>query len=128
MSESSSSSSSYEHRAGDIPHEWIPDEALQGIEMDRTIHADETNIDAAKRILDESLPGAVASVTHLALNSQNEKIRLDASKYIIERNMGTLNNPVSTGKGDPWTELLNNVLVDKDNTPTSSSSSSSSSK
>lgn len=101
-----------------MDHEWNPEDVLSGMLDERTtIHPDESYADTAKRMFEENVIGATASLVHLALNSQNEKIRLDASKYIIERNLGSVNNPVSSGKGDPWDALLENVIVQQDTEP-----------
>lgn len=44
----------------------------------------------AERLFKENLPGSVLQLVKLATHAQSERVRLDASKYIVERNLGRL--------------------------------------
>lgn len=67
----------------------------------------------SERILRQSLGGAILAISKLARASKNDKIKLDAAKYIIDRNLGPLAqvNPVG-GKKNPLEELLGDVVSD----------------
>lgn len=66
----------------------------------------------AERMLDENLTRAVLQLTKLALNASNERVRLDASKYIIERSLGRLQDIDHTIKQkDSIQDLLDGVVV-----------------
>jgi len=67
---------------------WIPEEALEGITMERSVRPSETEQTMAERVFLENLPVAALSIVNLAIHSPSEKIRLDAAKYVVERNLG----------------------------------------
>jgi len=67
---------------------WIPDSAIEGLAMERDAHPSESDIELTRRQFRESSPAAAASIVHLALYSAVEKVRLDASKYVVERVLG----------------------------------------
>lgn len=72
-----------------IDHEaWVPSHALESLRMERTVNPTETNEQLTQRIFKENLPTAAASIVHLAVHSSNEKIRLSAAQYVVERNLG----------------------------------------
>ena len=89
-----------------------PDEALAGLAQERQV-MDLDEVEQAEKMFKENLPLAVLAVTTLARTAVNERIRLDASKYVVERNLGGLKDVDPTrGKGDPLLDLLGEVVRD----------------
>lgn len=62
----------------------------------------------AAKLLKEALPLAVASVVHLSQFGETEKMRFDASKYLIDRNLGTptKEGDLAARELDPMEQLL----------------------
>lgn len=93
--------------------EWDPEKNFESLTHEVAIN-DGDYSKAAKRIFEESAPIAAQAITHLALYSVNEKIRLDASRYIIDRCLGRADNtPQGSGEdGDVFDKLLKDVVRD----------------
>lgn len=91
---------------------WDPDAAAASLSMESTVHAGETPEDLAERLLREGLPSAVMSVTHLAVHSTNERTRLAAAQYVIDRNLGRVTEvPIGIkGAEDPLKKLLGSFV------------------
>lgn len=80
--------SSPEDSLGDLPDTWQPSD-IEGILItERTINPQESNEEMARRLINEGVTTAVLGVLHIARHSQNERVRLDAQKYIVERALG----------------------------------------
>ncbi len=69
---------------------------------------------AAESLLEEKAIGAVQAISKLALGSSNERVRLDASKYILERVLGPLSKMVV--EFDPDSDPLTQLLLDAGHT------------
>jgi hypothetical protein len=68
--------------------------------LERAVYANETEEQMARRIFREALPMAAASIVDIASNSQNDRTKLDASKYIVERNLGKVGDDAAfVGEG-----------------------------
>lgn len=93
---------------------WIPDQAVSNMAMEKALHGNESNVQLAKRLIDECLPLAVMSVTHMAMNSPKEETRLAASKYLIDHAMGSpiKKDDVPVGSRHAWDVVHDAVLVD----------------
>lgn len=92
---------------------WVPDEAVRNLTMEKALHGNETHTQLAKRLLEEALPLATMSVTHMALNSRKEEVRLAAAKYVMEHALGSpgkSDQPISGGHA--WDSIHDAVLVD----------------
>jgi hypothetical protein len=76
---------------------WVPDEALAGLRMERQVRSDESDEEVARRIFLENLPVAALAIVHLAQHSGTERVRLDASKYVVERNLGKIGEDPDAG-------------------------------
>jgi hypothetical protein len=89
--------------------EWSVEEALASLETDRTVHGDEAETQRAERLFLEALTVSVQSVCHIAMYSPNERLRLDAAKYVIERNLGRIVDatPLAPRSKDPLQDLVN---------------------
>ena len=92
---------------------WVPDEAVRNLTMEKALHSNETHTQLAKRLLEEALPLATMSVTHMALNSRKEEVRLAAAKYVMEHALGSpgKGQDLPTGK-HAWESIHEAVLVD----------------
>jgi hypothetical protein len=95
---------------------WDPAAALSALEMETRVHGEgEKPIDQAKRLIDENLPLATASVIHLALHGQNENQRFQAARYLMDRGLGKVTDQgTSVEGGDPIERLLQDVLGNSD--------------
>ena len=89
---------------------WNPQAALNALTCERTVGVEETEEDISRRLFRENLPMATLAITHLAQHAPNERVRLDAAKYVVERNLGRIQdaNPFSTE--DPFERLLAEVV------------------
>ncbi len=85
-------------------HSWDPDEAIDTLKLERSM--DESEAATAQRIFVENLPAAAQSIAHTAIYSTNERLRLDAAKYVVERVMGRVKDVDPMGNVDPFAELL----------------------
>lgn len=96
---------------------WMPDEAVRNLTMEKALHSNETHTQLAKRLLEEALPLATMSVTHMALNSRKEEVRLAAAKYVMEHSLGapSKNTDVPNGGKHVWEGIHDAVLVERPN-------------
>lgn len=60
----------------------------------------------AERLLRENLPMATMSIVKIAQNGSTDRVRLDAAKYIVERNMGRLQDVNPNAKKQPIEAFL----------------------
>lgn len=93
---------------------WIPEEAVRNLTMERALHSHESYAATAKRLLEENLPLAVISVTHMALYDTKPEVRLAAAKYVIDQSMGSPNRKedVPASGKHAWESIHDAVLVD----------------
>jgi hypothetical protein len=63
------------------------DEALR---MERIAHEDESEEALTQRLFKENGARVAMGLVNIALKSPNERIRLDASKYVVDRVLGPL--------------------------------------
>lgn len=94
-------------RGGGPESMWDRDDAVEGLKMERTVHTDESPEEMTKRMIEEAGPLAAASIIHLALHSQNDNTRFNASKYIADKLYGDESG--KSGKS-PWEELMADVV------------------
>jgi hypothetical protein len=97
---------------------WDPLETLKALqeETEALDHGDETR--TADRLFRAGLPVAAAAVVHIAQHCPNEKTRLDAARYVVERNLGQLKDVLPQVANDPFEELLGDIVrtIDDDST------------
>ena len=95
---------------------WIPDQAVRNLTMEKALNSHETHTQLARRLIDEALPLAAMAVTHMAINSPKEEIRLAAAKYVMEHAMGApgKSHDLPSGK-HAWDAIHDAVLVDAKN-------------
>lgn len=94
------------------PDGWNPDEAMKALAEEATI-LDLTPAAQAQRLMEEALPVAVAGLVHLSQFAETEKMRFDAQKYLIDRNLGT---PTKEGDlaatvQDPLEQLVEDCII-----------------
>lgn len=95
--------------------EWVPDEAVEALTLQRALQDVEDPMKMAAQLFKEALPIAVMSMTHMAIHSPTEVIRLQASKYVIERSMGAVRNDVRMPDERPaWEQLFESIAVETD--------------
>lgn len=86
---------------------WDPEEVVRGMATEQAAFGEESNFDTAERIIQENLPFAVQSIVHLALMSDNEKMRFDASKYLVDRAIGRVDEKgLRAREDDPIAKLM----------------------
>ena len=69
---------------------WIPEDALAEIAEERSMPAvdGESLEQYSRRLMQEALPAVTKGLIFTAIHSVNERIRLDAQKYVMERVLG----------------------------------------
>jgi hypothetical protein len=96
----------------DLPATWDPESALTSLVLEDHIEDEQDERRAADRIFRESLPMSAKSITHLAAFGTTERIRLQASQYVVDRVMGKIRDATSLdGTEDPFLDLLGAVQV-----------------
>jgi hypothetical protein len=88
---------------------WVPDEALEAMTLEAALRENESSIERAKRLLQENVDVAAASTIWLARSSTNERIRLEAGKYIMERVLGRAGDAPATGSLDDLFDKLDKM-------------------
>lgn len=96
--------------------DWVPDEAVAQLTVRRALQDIEDPIKMAAEIIKESLPLATMSMAHLAIHSNTEMIRFNASKYIMDTALGNNNKGFKIEEVKPaWDSIYKTVLVEVDN-------------
>lgn len=88
--------------------DWVPDDALKNLEMESALHGKESPEELAHRLLKENAAMAVLSLVHASQHGRTERIRVDASKYIVDRTLGKIGDE-NTGN-DTLADLLGDVV------------------
>ena len=91
--------------------EWDPDRALEDLTQEIKIDGDD-NARIAKRLMHENLPIAAMAICHVAQYADNDRLRLDAAKYIVERNLGRTADVIPPDSEDPLEKLLDGVIIE----------------
>lgn len=93
---------------------WDAQVALQDVVKMRS-ELDVPSAELTRRILDEAGPASARSIVDLALWSDNERVRLQAAQYIVNRQLGVPNDVPDNMKGgaagnQPLEDLLGEVV------------------
>lgn len=104
----SSGSGSDNGSDNDMPDTWVPDDAVAALAMERTFH-NETPAVMARRLFQENAANAAAAICHIAVHGTNERIRLDAAKYVVERVLGRVGDDIF--EVNPVDELISSVTT-----------------
>lgn len=92
--------------------EWVPDEALKTMPMHKALHGEDP-IKVANELLKEALPMSIMSITHLAIHSPAEQVRLQAAKYVVDRTLGPVKDDMRVADNKPaWEKIYEGVLVE----------------
>lgn len=91
--------------------EWDPDARLESLAQELDLHDGDQKV-TAEAIFKENLALAAQSISHIALYSLNDKTRLDAAKYVVERNLGRIQDSDPSSESDVWNNLLREVVKD----------------
>lgn len=91
--------------------EPLSESDIDGLVLERELLG-ESEQSHAKRIFKEHLVPAAFSIAHIACFSTNEKLRLDAAKYVVERNLGRIQDDPPKQDDDPYEKLLNACLAE----------------
>jgi hypothetical protein len=86
--------------------QWVPDEALAFLTTEQQMNPEETPVERAKRLLTENVDTAAATMIWIMRNSQSEKNRGEASKYLMERVLGRAGDAPATGTLDEMFKKL----------------------
>jgi hypothetical protein len=95
---------------GRSDREWVPDEALAALRMERDLTANgETEEALSRRLLREAAPQAALSLIHMATHGSTERVRMDASKYVLERVLGKVGDDAYGAASSPLESFLQNM-------------------
>jgi hypothetical protein len=93
--------------------DWDPDEAIESLQMESSVSTDESPDKTATRLLNENVPYAVLAIIHLAQHSTNERIRLEAARYVTDRVLGRVQDTRPGGQKDPF-ETITGWLTEQE--------------
>jgi hypothetical protein len=88
---------------------WIPDEAIAALNMEKQMMPEKSDIERTREQFRQSAPAAAAALIHLALHSQNERIRFQSAQYVVERVLGRPGEENPHGR-TPLEALMEGVL------------------
>lgn len=88
---------------------FVTDEEIQALNAERDVFGIDEEMQAEK-ILKEHLVPAIHSIGKLSRTASSETVRLNAAKYIIDRNLGKITEP-TTEEEDNIRKILDDVVV-----------------
>lgn len=91
------------------PDDWDVEAALQDAVKNQTL-LNQSYEDQTRNVIEEAAPAAAQSICGLALYSTNERIRLDAAKYVCDRVLGRIGDEKQSGATAPLEALLADVV------------------
>jgi len=96
---------------------WDPDKALADLETEVSLD-DGDFVAATERIFKENAIVAAKSIVHLAVACTNERLRLDAAKYVVDRNLGRIGDtdPLQKQENDPFAKFLASAVREVEGT------------
>lgn len=89
--------------------DWVPEAAVEALNMERTLHEDETNEQMSRRLLREAAPIITQGIINTAIRGSTDRVRLDAQKYVLDRVLGKVGDDSYEDNKSPLeklTELL----------------------
>lgn len=92
----------------DMDDSWVPDDALSSLVTERTIHPEENDEATARRLLRENVAAVTLGIIHTAIHDPNSRVRLDASKYVVERVLGRVGDD-AYGATSPVADFISEV-------------------
>lgn len=91
--------------------DWPTDADFEGLAMEQAVYPHEAPEETAQRLFNENAATAAQSIVRLAATSVNERVRLSAAVYVIERVLGKTPTTPTNAKA-PWEKLIAATLVD----------------
>lgn len=96
--------------------DWVPDKAIEELTLKRALQTVEDPIKMANELFKEALPLATMGMVHIAVHEPNPQIRFNAQKYVIDRNMGSVQSPTKPESEAPaWQKIFDSIAVVADN-------------
>ena len=94
---------------------WLPEHALNRMQADLIAHAELTRAQLAERVIEDAAPIAAYSIVDLAASSEDERVRLSAAQYVLDRTNGKPKTTltVSANPQDPILKLIEGVVVER---------------
>lgn len=93
--------------------DWVPEEAIAALRMERTVMDPLGSYeDQARQLFRENAPNAAASIVHLAVHSINERTRLSAAQYVVDRILGKVGDDTFGAEKNPAQALLEGLVRD----------------
>jgi hypothetical protein len=77
--------------------EWVPDDALANLKMERTVNPDEDDNSLTRRLFQQAAPLAAQAIIHVAVHGTNERTKLTAAQYVVDRVCGKPGNDPEMG-------------------------------
>lgn len=87
---------------------WVTEEEVSALAEERDVMGSDLEAQAEK-ILQDNLPAIVLSVVKLARSAESETVRLNAGKYVIDRNLGRVTDP-DKDSSNPLEAFLGEVV------------------
>jgi len=88
---------------------WVPDRALQAIEMERQFSPELSDTAIAQKILKQNLPLVAVGITHTAKYASDQRLRFQAQTYVMDRVLGKVGTSV-VNDDSPLDELNKQLL------------------
>ena len=88
---------------------WVPDRALQAIEMERQFEEGISDTALAQKILKQNLPLVAVGITHTAKYASDQRLRFQAQTYVMDRVLGKVGTSV-VNDDSPLDELNKQLL------------------
>jgi hypothetical protein len=89
---------------------YEPTEAeLEAMRLEGELHPTETEEVTARRLFREALPVATLGILSLARNSTNDRVRFDACKYVVERNLGKVGDDPAYASDDVLRSIVDDI-------------------
>jgi hypothetical protein len=82
---------------------WNPEDAIAQLQLECDALDIGNPVDTARSILADASTKAAASIAHLAVHSRDEKVRLSAARYILDKTI------INEGQIDTFAELLKSM-------------------
>jgi hypothetical protein len=96
--------------AEEIPADiWVPDRALQSIEMERQFDETLSDTALAQKILKQNLPLVAVGITHTAKYASDQRLRFQAQTYVMDRVLGKVGTSV-VNDDSPLDELNKQLM------------------
>jgi hypothetical protein len=103
--------------------DWVPEDIEQSLKLDREFSTvtnpatgeqiEPTDVVLMRNIFKTNGPAAALRIAHIAVHGQNENTALRAAMYVVERNMGRLQDAIQV-VDDPMTKMFMDMQADED--------------